>query len=823
MLKWFNFCFLFLISLQLSAQHQLQGKVQHALTLNALADADVQLVQQGKLIQRAQSNADGVFVFSKLKPGNYTVLLTLHQFKKEQVSVSVGSSPSQLINISLQPLSLIADEVLVRSTRMQKDAPGTFTNLTHQEISKQNLGQDMPSLLNLTPNVVINSDAGAGIGYTGIRIRGVDPTRTNVTINGIPLNDAESHGMFWVNTPDFASSTQSIQIQRGAGTSTNGAAAFGASVNLQTDVVAEKPYSEISSTLGSFNTRRLMLRAGTGIMDNGWSVDARLSLIKSDGFIDRSFSDLKSYFVSAARYGKKSTLKINQFSGKEQTYQAWNGVPEARLKGDFAGMQQLASDLWMSPADYALLLSSGNRTYNSFTYKNQTDNYQQDHFQAFYTYQTGKNSSWNTGLHYTYGRGYYEEFRPDEKFSKYKLANPVFGSDTLTSGDFVRQRWLDNDFYGLVSSWNLEKPDFNLVVGTGIHRYDGRHFGKLVWSSVGTLSDLEKNFYEGKSAKTDFNIYAKVNKKFGAKWQTFLDLQFRTIAYTLKGEDLDGSTYRPYDFNLNYNFFNPKAGVSYLLNPKAQVYAYVGVAGKEPIRNDIIQASGSSIPKPEHMYNGELGYKLTGRNQAFTANTYLMYYKDQLVATGEINDVGAYNRVNVPKSYRAGIELAYALRVSNRLTWSSNLSWSRNRIVEFTEFVDDWDLGTQVQTKYKSSPIAFSPDWVGGSSLSYAWFPGFTTELISKYVSRQFLDNTGNKARSLDGFFVNDVRVAWEKKMPFWFESVRITLQVNNLLSEKYEPNGYTFSGIIGGTRRDFNYYFPQAGRNYLLNLNLKF
>jgi iron complex outermembrane receptor protein len=689
-------------------------------------------------------------------------------------------------------------------TKAQANNPITFQNLNKKEIDKQNFGQDLPFLLNLTPSTVISSDAGAGVGYTGIRIRGTDPTRTNVTINGVPINDAESHGTFWVNMPDMASSSQNIQVQRGVGTSSNGAGAFGASINIQTDGLNPNAYSEISSGYGSFNTWKNTVKAGSGLLSNNWAFDARLSKITSDGFIDRASSDLKSFFVSAGRYGKKSIFKVNVFSGKEKTYQAWNGISEDLLK-------------------------AGNRTHNDFTYPNQTDNYQQDYYQMFYTYQFNKHIKANIGLHYTYGRGYYEEYREGDKFSTYKLKDTLFVLntnviDTITRGNFVRRRWLDNDFYGTVFSFVYEKNKLNITVGGGLNKYDGRHYGELIWSQFAMDGNINDRFYDGNSTKTDFNIYGKATYKLTNKLDGFVDLQQRTINYKAKGEDLNNGVYLPYNINLNFNFFNPKAGLTYSVQKNANIYAYVGVANKEPVRNDIIQANPLNLPKPEQLINYEFGFRKNWKKSAFSANIYYMDYRNQLITTGQINDVGAYNRVNVPNSYRAGIELTAGLQLIKNLKWQTTLTYSQNKIKEFTEFVDDWDnIGRQIQTQHKDVSIAFSPDIIGSSIFTYSPFEKCDIDLISKYIGKQYLDNTENENRKIDAFFVNDIRITYGLTVKSMFKYIGLGLQVNNVLNEKYAPNGYTYSGYSGGVRGDYNFYYPQAGTNFLTNLVLKF
>lgn len=727
---------------------------------------------------------------------------------KKCITASVLVAISQLSVAQTDSTKIKADlqEVVVLGTKAQSNNPITFTNLNKKEIDKQNFGQDLPFLLNLTPSTVVSSDAGSGIGYTGIRIRGTDPSRTNVTINGVPINDAESHGMFWVNMPDMASSSQNIQVQRGVGTSSNGAGAFGASINVQTDGLNPKAYAELSNGFGSFNTWKNTVKAGSGLLSNNWAFDARLSRIVSDGFIDRASSDLKSFFVSAARYGKKSIFKVNIFSGKERTYQAWNGISEDILK-------------------------AGKRTHNDFTYPNQTDNYQQDYYQLFYTYQFSRHIKANIGLHYTYGRGYYEEFRDNEQFSTYKLKDTLFilnnnVTDTVTKGNFVRRRWLDNDFYGTVFSFVYDKNKWNITIGGGLNQYDGRHYGELIWSQYAMGGNINDRFYEGKSNKTDFNIYGKATYKIMSKLDGFIDLQQRIINYKLKGEDLNSGVYLPYNLNLNFSFFNPKAGLTYQVQKNANVYAYIGIANKEPIRNDLIQASNNSIPKPERLINYELGFRKNWTKSAFTVNLYYMDYKDQLINTGQLNDVGAYNRVNVPNSYRAGIELTAGIQILKKLKWQSTFTFSQNRIKEFTEYLDNADDFSlpQIKIQHKDVSIAFAPNYIASSLFTYSPINQLDIDFISKYVGKQYLDNTESESRKLNAFFVNDIRLSYSFAVGNIFKYIGIGLQVNNVFNVQYEANGATYpGGISGGVRTDYNYYFPQAGTNAMTNLVLKF
>lgn len=809
----------------LFAQHTINGSAINAITNAPLSLVNVQLSStQNKIIAQTITDDLGRFTFSSLGNGNYRLTVALEGYQTITRSVSVSSTNIENVLFKMEVFSIVGQEALVQAIRAKSTAPVTNVLLSKEQIEKSNFGQDLPFLLNLTPSTVISSDAGAGIGYTGIRIRGTDAARTNVTINGVPINDAESHGMFWVNMPDMASSSQSIQVQRGVGTSSNGAGAFGASINIQTDGLTENSYAEIANSYGSFNTWKHTVKAGTGLLENNWCFDARLSKLASDGFVDRASSDLKSFFVTAAKYGKKGVFKVNVFSGTEKTYQAWSGIPEARLNNDIDGMNAFALNNGLSQEQTNFLLNSNSRTYNKYRYANQTDNYQQDYYQLFYTYQFNPFLKANIGLHYTYGRGYYEEYREQEKFSMYNLpAELIIGNDTITRGNFIRRRWLDNDFYGTVFSFIYEKNKLNITFGGSLNRYDGQHYGEFIWAQYSQGSNMNDRFYEGASTKTDASVYIKSTYKFTNKLEGFIDIQQRIIDYSLRGVDLNDKTLLPYNFNLNYNFTNPKAGVTYLINNNSNAYAYVGIANKEPVRNDIVSASAISIPQAEQLINYELGYRKNWKKSAVSINFYYMDYRNQLITTGQINDVGTYNRVNVPSSYRAGVEATAGLKLLSDLKWQFTATYSQNKVKTFTEFLDDWDNGGQIQIVHTNTDLALSPNIITSSMFSYLAFKKVEIDLISKYVGEQYFDNTQNNGRKLDAFFVNDVRVSYEFKCKQLFKSIYLGLLINNVLNAKYEPNGYTYSGIIGGKRTDFNFYYPQAGTNMLANVVLRF
>lgn len=706
---------------------------------------------------------------------------------------------------SQEPDSIDLDEVIIQSTRATAQTATTYSELSKKEITKRNFGQDMPFILNQMPSVVVNSDAGTGIGYTGIRVRGSDPTRINVTVNGIPLNDSESHGVFWVNMPDFASSVNNIQLQRGVGTSTNGAAAFGASINLQTNKINPEAYAEINETVGYFNTFKHTLSLGTGLLDDKFAFDLRLSKLTSDGFVDRASADLESFYASGAYVGKKSILRLNVFAGHEVTYQSWWGLPESKLEDD--------------------------RTYNFYTYDNEVDDYTQSHFQLHYSLQPTEDLNLNASLHYTKGAGFFEQFRDDDDLSDYKLPAIALGDTTISSTDLIRRRWLDNDFYGATYSVNYTPSDkVKFTLGGALNQYDGDHFGEIIWARYASNSDIRDRYYENRGLKTDFNTFLKTLVNVSDALTAYLDLQYRAIDYrygdsTLLNPGQDNDLVDIFG-QQQFNFFNPKLGLTYQLNNNQQVYASFSVGNREPVRNDFIDAPEGRIPSPETLQNIEAGYRYASSKLRFNANYYLMDYTNQLVLTGELNDVGAPIRVNVDDSYRMGIELDAQASIAPWLGISANATFSQNKIREFTEVIAQYDadfnyLGLK-NVVYENTDISFSPNVIAGASLDLKPKPGIEFSLLNKYVGRQYLDNTQNVNRSLDPFFVSNFRVQTTMKTS-WAKEVRLGVLVNNLFNAMYEPNGYTYNYEYAGDLIVENFYYPQAGTNFMVNLGLRF
>ena len=703
--------------------------------------------------------------------------------------------PNLLQTDSTKGTKVVLDEVFVQALRVTKSSPVTFSDLDKTEIAPRNLGQDIPILLNYLPAVVTTSNAGAGVGYTGIRVRGSDATRVNVTINGIPYNDAESHGTFWVNMPDFASSTESLQLQRGVGTSTNGAGAFGASLNLLTDAVSEEAYGQISSSIGSFNTLRNNLKFSTGLLNNHIEISGRLSTIKSDGYIDRASSDLDSYFLQAAYKDDNTLIKALLFGGHEITYQSWFGIDGNTLQ----------SNRTFNPAG-AYTDQQGNPQF----YDNEVDNYKQDHAQLLWNEQVSDTWSTNLALHYTRGRGYFEQYRADDNFATYGFAPIALSDSVVNTTDLIRRRWLDNDFYGTVFSANYNQGDLGLIFGGGFNRYLGAHFGEVIWARFAADSEIRDRYYDDDSKKTDLNFYAKADYGLTNRLSLYGDLQFRRVDYSANGEDTGL-------VDDNFNFFNPKAGLVFDLNTNHNFYLSYAVANREPNRNDYENGS----PKPEKLNDFELGWRFISPTFQLNANTYLMYYKDQLVLTGALNDVGAPLRENVGNSYRAGLELDAVILIGDQVQWRPNAAFSTNKNVDFV-FQRDGEL-----LELGNTNIAYSPNIVLGNSISYAPIENLQLALLSKYVGEQYLGNIDAKASILDAYSQTDLNLSYTLNFSNIIKSITISGLVNNIFNQNVVSDGYFFTGdeAVGGriVTSSFTGYYPQAGTNFLIGATVQF
>ncbi len=700
------------------------------------------------------------------------------------------------------------EEVSINAIRANEKTPIAFTNLSKSEIEKSNFGQDLPFLISLTPSVVTSSDAGAGVGYTGLRIRGTDPSRINVTINGIPLNDSESQGVWWVNMPDFASSLDNIQIQRGVGTSTNGAGAFGASINLKTMGLNNKAYTITNNSLGSYNTIKNNIEFGSGLISNKFTFDARLSQISSDGYIDRASSDLKSLYIQGSYYSKESVLKAIIFSGHERTYQAWNGVPLRYL--------------------------DTNRTFNSYTYENEVDNYNQTHYQLHYNKQINSSTYMNVAAHFTHGEGYYEQEKLGENLADYNLSNIVIGIDTITSTNLIRRKWLNNDFGGLTYSLNHSKENLNLTLGGAYNEYSGQHYGNIIWSEYSSNGNYNHQYYKNIATKYDNNMFIKTNYQASNATSVFIDLQLRNIEYEFNGNDVNGNNEEQ---SIDLEFFNPKFGLTHKVNDKQLFYGSYAVANKEPNRSDYVESSPNSRPFYETLYDTEIGFKYNSKNLMFNANIYLMEYDNQLIKTGEINDVGYATSKNVKKSYRRGIEIEGSCLLTQKLRWSANLTLSKNKLDTMTQFIDNWDTGVQEVVRYENTDLAFSPNIIWSSQLSYAINNNTSINFVSKYVGEQYIDNTSSNDRQLDDYLISNLQMDYKLNSKI-FNTAKISILINNIFDNEYVSNAWLYRFISEGfdprdsdhyVTKDSDYrynmagYFPQATRNYLVGLTLGF
>ncbi len=747
----------------------------------------------------------GNYRLDNIPAGDYLMEVSYVGYEKAEIPVTIIDADKE-VNVKMTRLSLLLDDVIVRSTRSNINTATTYSSMNREELSELNQGQDMPFLMRFQPGVVVTSDAGAGVGYTGIRVRGSDATRVNVTINGVPLNDAESHGTFWVDLPDFASSVENLQIQRGVGTSTNGAGAFGASVNVQTQGMRADAYGEIIANYGSFNTWRTTAGFGTGLLNSRWTLDGRVSQIQSDGYVDRASSDLRSIFLSAAYYGKKDLLRFNIISGKERTYQSWNGLPEELLETD--------------------------RTYNAYTYENQVDDYRQDHYQLHYARSLSNAFSLTSALYYTHGEGFYESYRAGRDMVDYGLTNTsLFNEDgsLIETTDLIDRKWLDNDLIGANLSLNYQRSKVNTTLGGGYNRYIGDHFGEVIWAQFMPENNTGQRYYDNTGDKSDFNIFSKTTYRPVDKFTAFLDLQYRGINYNINGlvEDY-GDLNREY----NYNFFNPKIGLTYNLTQFEHLYASFAIANREPTRSNLLD--NIEEPRPERLGDLELGYRRTANAYFFGANFYYMQYKDQLVLTGNLNDVGAPVQQNVDNSYRTGIELDTRIRIAPKWDWALNAAFSINKIEQFEQntalYSDDtnWEYLGDTTIVFNDVDISFSPTTVASSILSYRPLKGLELALMSKYVSAQYLDNTGNENRRLDGYFAQDARLSYTFSTKT-VKEIGINLLFNNITNNLYESNGWTYFILFqdeagsGYAPTNYNHYYPQAGFNMMGGITLKF
>ncbi len=751
----------------------------------------------------ATTDVHGRFTVSGRNNGQQRLRFSLLGHRAMDTLVTVEGAGVDLGAIHLRTEAVLMRAAEISALRVGDRAPFAKSVLTHEAISLTNTGVDLPYLLDLQPSVVSTSDAGTGIGYTYMRIRGTDGTRTNITVNGVPFNDAESQGTFLVNMPDLASSAEDIEVQRGVGTSTNGPAAFGASVNVRTTSVKPDPWGKIAFSGGSFNTRRYSVSAGTGLIDGRFSLDARLSTISSDGYVDRASADLKSYFLQGAWMGESRSLRAIIFRGREVTYQAWGGVPRDTL-----------------PV---------NRTYNQYTYGNEVDNYDQSHYQLLFDQKLGANATLNLTLFHVHGQGFFEQFRDDDDLGTYGIAPAVIDGDTIATSDVIRRRWLDNGLAGANISSDIKLGAHRLVLGGSYSDYQGAHFGEVIWARYAGNTEIRDRYYDDDARKTDANAFAKFTYAANDRIDLYADAQVRQVEHTFLGYDSDLENT---DQTVRYTFFNPKSGLLWRMHEGGKAYASVAMAHREPNREDLVETTPGSRPRPERMVDYELGYERRSGRLSAGINLYYMDYHDQLVLTGELNDVGAALRTNVAQSYRAGAELTIAMQLMRHLTWRASCTISRNKVNGFTEYLDTYDADFnwtgQTPFSYSGTDLSFSPNVITNNELIYRFWDNAIKgraelTVVTKYVGQQYLDNTSDPDRELDAYFVNDLRANITLLGLKGVKSIDFNLTIRNIFSELYESNGWVYGYVSDGRRTQDVGLYPQAPVNVLGGVAVRF
>lgn len=787
----FSTCLFFFMSLQVySQQHTISGIV----STNNMPLSGVSVSVQGTEVG-THTDTLGHYTLL-LEKGNYTLVFS-HGNKK---IIQVSLTKDKIVNVSFSNVKEVLNTVVISTIRVDANSPITHSNMSHQEVANRNLGQDIPVLLGFMPSVVSTSDAGAGVGYTSMRVRG--SSAMNVTINGIPYNDSESQGTFWVNLGDIASSVASLQLQRGVGTSTNGAGAFGASLNMQTQTAQKEAYAQVSNSYGSFNTHKHTVKLGTGLFNEHWSVSGRLSRIASDGYIDRAETDLRSYFLQGVYQDENTLIKALTFGGKERTYQAWFGIDA----------KQLRENRRFNPAGIYTDENGNTKFYN-----NQTDNYKQDHYQLLWNQQY--NSFWSSkiALHYTIGEGYYEEYEEDALLTDYSLSPFETTNGKITTSDLVDQSWLDNDFYGAIFSLNYKKGALSALVGGGWNKYVGDHFGRVIYTRFAPQNEPSEPYYFNTGYKTDFNVYGKLTWKFARNWAAYADLQLRNIHYWTEGPLDDGS-----ELNVNdrFSFFNPKFGLTYQMNASQQFYFSFARAHREPNRTDYENGN----PVPEELNDFELGWRYSDKNLYLTANAFYMRYLNQLVLTGAIDEEGAPIRKNSGESYRLGIEINAAWKISEKWSLQPSLSVSNNKNLDFVAKFNGELLS------FGNTKISFSPQLIASNKLRFSPTENIEISLLSKFVGKQYMNNLETEASVLDDYFINDLNIqfTWDKAPVF--DTVVFTALVNNIFDVEYVSNGYYFNSDVKDSSYPSGFktvesagYYPQAGIHFLAGMTLNF
>lgn len=742
------------------------------------------------------SRLDGGFEFRNLRSGAYELEISFLGYEKMTVPLQIPLQKP--LQIRMKRKAFLQDEYIVSATRIKENVPTAINTISSKTIEKLNVGHDLPYLLQNIPSVVTSSDGGAGIGYTSFRIRGTDMTRINVMVNGIPLNDPESNQVYWVDLPDISSSAEEIQVQRGVATSAYGNSAFGAGLNLSTTRPSPDAFAEISSTVGSYNTFRQYVKFGTGLLANHLSFEGRLSHITSDGYVDRASSALKSFFITGGYYGKTSLVKFNIFSGHERTYQAWNGVPS----------DSLSTNRTYNPSGEYLGMDGRVKYYD-----NEVDDYQQDHYQLFFNHFFSDNLYLNAALHYTRGYGYYENYKTDRDFADYGFSDLIIGGDTITSTDIIQRKYLDNHYGGATLSVNYKAAEnLSFTLGTAYNYYHGDHFGRVIWARLFPGTDPEPEWYSSNGVKKEFNSFLKTEWLAVKGLSFYADLQFRSVNHSMNGinDDLRDLTQEH-----AYDFFNPKGGLSWQINPLHRVWASVGIANREPNRSDFKDADQGKTPKNERLIDFEAAYEFQSAIVKAGINLFYMDYTDQLVLTGKINNTGDPVMVNVPSSYRAGMEILATVKPAKRLSLTAHATFSTNKINNFVAYVDDWDTYSQQEESLGTTDLSFSPSVTSGMQVQVEPLKRLILLWNARYIGKQYIDNTSNDARVLDAYFVNDLNIRFSFENAF-FRKITLWAQLNNLFDELYESNAWVYRYYAGGKEYKMDGYFPQATRNFL-------
>jgi iron complex outermembrane recepter protein len=797
MKKYFFFVLFILIYTSVNSQVIISGNVSVIDEKKPISDASVYFVNNDVQVFTDEYGDFNAVLDTFELPVVQHIAFISETLKYDLVKSDMNASatnPYTAINIYLYPKNYIFLPVKINANSWIQKAPLSIKVIKGTQLNENNFGEDMPFLLESTPSAVVTSDAGNGVGYTGMRIRGSDATRVSVTVNGVPYNDAESQQTYWVDLPDFASSVDDIQIQRGVGTSTNGISAFGAAININTNNLSTTPFAKAGYYTGSFNLSKKMIQFGSGLINKHWTIEGRYSDVYAEGFIDRAYADLNSYFITAAYQNEKYKSVINVFSGNEVTYQSWGGVPEEII--------------------------DTNRTFNQYTYENQTDNYVQTHYQWHNNFVINRDNYLKVTFNYTKGKGYYEQYETDQAFADYGADDVIYNEDTITITDLISRKWLDSDFGGMYLQYEHTLNDntkFNL--GGAYYLHAGDHFGNIIWSEWAATLPHNYEWYRNDALKQDGNIFGQYIYQ-NNKLNVLMDIQLRNVNYRFIGFDNDGNSLEQ---QVNLVFFNPKAGVTLTHNQFLETYMFAGVSGKEPNRDDFVESSPDSRPSPEYLYNVEVGERIRVKGWQIEANYYLMYYRNQLVLTGEINDVGAYTRTNIPESYRTGIEIAWGKSMfSNKFQWEGNMAFSQNKITTYTEFIDDWDTGLQTPVVYNNTDIAFSPNLIGFNKFEFQLFQfeknkyagQFDIYVSSKYVGAQFADNTSDEMRMLNAYLLHDAGISYNLQKSKK-QLLSVTFNLQNFTNTEYESNAWVYRYIYDNTPSQLMGFYPQAGLNW--------